>query len=146
MMDGKIRGARKKDLMRIQDIIYDCVYVACDTRKEMIKIRNNYTLKNLEKYFLNSEGFFVFEKDGEVLGSGRITKGGIVKTIYVDPAFHGRGIGETIVKKILRFARRNGHDKITLNAISSAVGFYQKQGFVKGKIFKTRDNEMMLVL
>jgi len=144
-MGEKIRDIRKKDLMRIQDIIYACVYVACDTRLEMIKLRNHYVLKNLNKYFLDSGAFFVFERDGVVLGSGRITKGGVIKTIYVDPDFHRRGIGKALIERILNFARISGHDKVFLNAMTSAVGFYQKQGFVKTKNFKVRDNEMMFV-
>lgn len=143
---GKIRLIKKTDLLRCQDIIYNCLNVACDNDTQIIRFRKIYSFDYLEKCYKYSNIFYIFEADKKVLGMGRLQGGNGVKTIYVDPEYHGQGIGRQIIDRLEDFARKNKTKKLYLNAIRSAIPFYEKLGYEKVKDYKKRDNRMEKVL
>lgn len=143
---GKIRLIKKTDLLRCQDIIYNCLDVACDNDSQIIRFRKIYSFDFLEKCFRDSNIFYIFEADKKVLGMGRIGGKNGVKTVYVDPGYHGQGIGKRIIARLEDFAQKNKTKKLYLNAIRSAIPFYEKLGYNKVKDYKKRDNRMEKVL
>ena len=99
---GKIRKIRKSDLIQCQDIIYSCLNLVCDDKKN-IRLRKHYSFVNLQRYFKSSKVFYVFEYKGSVLGVGRIDSKNQIRTIYVDPKYHKQGIGKIMIAKLEKY-------------------------------------------
>jgi N-acetylglutamate synthase-like GNAT family acetyltransferase len=139
---GVIKNIKKQDLLRCQDIIYSCFYDVCKNVKQIFRLRKHYSLLNLEKFLKSSKIFIVFRGEGKILGTGRITKNNEVRTIYVNPKYQKRGIGTKIIKKLEDYAKKHKIKKLYLHAMSSAVPFYIKKGYIKSKGFLKKDNLM----
>ena len=75
--------------------------------------------------------FLVAEEDGRVVGCGYIAylSPDLVelRSLAVDPALHGRGVGGQIVDALVETARQRGLRQIC--ALTLAPGFFQRQGF-----------------
>lgn len=73
---------------------------------------------------------FVFSGT-RLVGAGRALADGVdcsyLCDIVVHPEFQGKGIGKTIVKRLLAFSE--GHKKVILYANPGKEGFYEKLGF-----------------
>nr|WP_320189989.1 GNAT family N-acetyltransferase [uncultured Desulfobacter sp.] len=73
---------------------------------------------------------FVYHKT-KLIGAGRAVADGMdcayLCDIVVHPEFQGKGIGKSIVHKLL--ARSEGHKKIILYANPGKEAFYEKLGF-----------------
>lgn len=54
---------------------------------------------------------------------------GEVDAVFVDPAMHGRGIGQALLGALEALAREQGLDLLFLSASLNAVPFYQRAGF-----------------
>jgi len=67
------------------------------------------------------------------VGTGRITEKDN-KTIHfghiaIDKAFRKKGLGKILIDEMIKKSKELGAEKITINAQSHAVPFYEKQGF-----------------
>ncbi|MEU4421814.1 GNAT family N-acetyltransferase [Actinoplanes sp. NPDC024001] len=61
-------------------------------------------------------------------------RGGAVEiySVYVAPAWRGRGVGDLLVGEALAWARENGHERVDLWVVdgnASAAGLYLRHGF-----------------
>ncbi len=77
-------------------------------------------------------------EDGELFGCGALKeltpKHGEVKSMRTAPAHRGRGVASTMLKQILKEAKRRGYDRVSLEtgsmaAFAPARGLYAKFGF-----------------
>ncbi len=73
--------------------------------------------------------------DGEKLvGTGRFVgePGGPAKVgrMAVDAAARGRGVGAAVLRLLERAAMRRGHPEILLHAQATAIGFYERAGYL----------------
>jgi amino-acid N-acetyltransferase len=79
---------------------------------------------------LMTHGFLV-EKDGQIVGFAALEvyspKLGEIRSLAVDPAHQGHGVGKALVDACIHRAR--ALDVFELMAITSADGFFQKCGF-----------------
>ncbi len=71
---------------------------------------------------------FVAEENGVVVGTVGL-EGDEVCALYVDPAAHGRRIGERLLRRIEEFAWSHHIHFLHLSASLTAVGFYEKMGY-----------------
>ncbi|WP_435347571.1 GNAT family N-acetyltransferase [Haloarchaeobius sp. HRN-SO-5] len=56
--------------------------------------------------------------------------------VYVDPAYHGRGVGSELTRQAIAYAADAGHDALVLHVDDrneAAVAVYRKHGFVVEK-------------
>ena len=83
---------------------------------------------------------FVYEVDGVVVGwiavlptsSRCVYKGCVEMSVYVDSAYHGRGIGTQLVKKLIEEAPKCGYWSIFSTIISlntASIALHRKCGF-----------------
>lgn len=114
-----------------------------------IKIVSSSDVKNLRKtVFTDEQGypetklfdshddtadFLAFVNEGEIIGCGRFYKES-EKVYHIDniafsQAMRGKGFGKSFVTALADECRKNGAEKVTVNAQSYAVGFYEKCGF-----------------
>ena len=93
---------------------------------------------------------FVAEVDGEAAG---IVSGGdsgteamaAVTTMWVDPTFRRRGVGDALIKSVLEWARSNGYLHVVLwvtEGNERAEKLYERNAFVRtGKVSLVRAGE-----
>ncbi len=92
------------------------------------------------------EQCWVAEVDGQLAGSIFLTDegGGLsrLRLLYVEPAFHGRGIGDALVSACVAFARSVGYCRMTLwthSILESARRIYSRHGF---RIVETKEHSL----
>jgi predicted GNAT family N-acyltransferase len=93
----------------------------------------------LDEKELESTHIAVSEK-GHLLAYGRLSKIGNdtyqISQMVVSPDYQHQGLGAQVLMELMRLAAANGARTITLNARMSALGFYERYGFIKyGEIF-----------
>lgn len=64
------------------------------------------------------------------IGTGRLTPEHKIGRMAVLPAWRGKGVGDALLSALIEQARDLGWSEVKLNAQVSAVGFYEKFGFV----------------
>jgi ribosomal protein S18 acetylase RimI-like enzyme len=92
----------------------------------------NKSPENLQTVFTNSMfRCFVGEKNGKLVGVGRVLADGVdcayICDIAVLPSHQGTGLGRDIVSRLVELSR--GHRKIILYAVPGKEAFYRKLGF-----------------
>ncbi len=68
----------------------------------------------------------------KILGTATLN-GNKVEAVYVNPRYHGLGVGKKLMEKMENIARKKGFSKIILFASITAAGFYQKLRYKKVK-------------
>lgn len=88
------------------------------------------------------EKYFVFEKDGEIIGAGGINffpekKTARIAWDMVHPAHHGKGIGGQLTSHRFQVIKAMGvFEKIVVRTSQHAHLFYEKMGFILKKTEK----------
>ena len=67
---------------------------------------------------------------GNIIGAGSVRNGNHLSLLFVDEAYHCRGVGSMILGKLCDFLRTEAGERyMSLQAAPCAVNFYRKQGF-----------------
>lgn len=144
-----IRRAQKKDIERVKELLFQVNNVHAEGRPDLFKKGGiKYTDEELISIFGNDEspvyvylddedylcgyGFCVYE---QVKDSSNMQD---MKTCYIDDICidadkRKQGIGEKIYRHILKCAKEDGCNRVTLNVWAcnpGAVKFYEKMGLV----------------
>ncbi len=69
--------------------------------------------------------------DGQFVGTGRMLSDGHIGRLAVLKSVRGKGVGETLMRKLQAVAKKKDMERIFLGAQEHAVGFYEKLGFSK---------------
>ena len=97
--------------------------------------------------YYQSGRLFAFEADGAVLGMTLVMlepDHAELKSVAVDPAMHGRGIGRQMLRLVLDELRAIGVHRVIVGTAGSSIGqlaFYQKAGFRMASIERDFFNE-----
>lgn len=68
--------------------------------------------------------------DGKVIGAGSIRSRNHLSLLFVDGAYHHRGVGSAIMHRLCDYLQREaGESYMSLKAAPYAVDFYRKLGF-----------------
>lgn len=71
---------------------------------------------------------------GRAVGCGRVVSDGVlhglIVDVIVDPAHQGRGIGHTLMERLVAECRRRGIRDVQLFCATGKRGFYERLGFV----------------
>jgi len=74
--------------------------------------------------------------EGTPIGTGRLLRDGHIGRMAVLAQWRGRGVGSTVLARLLQLAREARHAVVRLHAQTHAIGFYEKHGFaVEGEEF-----------
>ena len=68
--------------------------------------------------------------DGEAVGFAALKGNDVIDMLYVHPAVAGQGIGAQLVDALEKLAAARGAAKLTADASDSALGFFERRGFV----------------
>ena len=147
-----IRRAILKDIPKINDLLRQVNYVHYEKRKDIFKMGNKYTDKELEALIQNDQRpiFVLTNNQDEVLGyvfciieqhlnNQLLTD---IKTLYiddfcVDEICRGQHLGTELYNYVKEYAKSIGCYNITLNVWSlneSAKKFYEHLGLIPQKI------------
>ncbi len=118
--DVMVRRARTSDVPEIKRLV--------DTYAGRILLE-----KNLVTLYESVQEFWVAELEGAVVGCGALhvlwSDLGEVRTVAVDPAVKGRGIGHAIVRRLLQVARELELKRLFVLTFETA--FFGRHGFTE---------------
>jgi amino-acid N-acetyltransferase len=121
MTDTTIRPARTQDVRAIRGLVD---FYSPDGR---LLSKATVTL------FEDIQEFLVAERDGEVVGCGALhvmwEDLAEVRTVAVDPALAGQGIGSLLLTSLIQRAREVGVRKVF--CLTFAVPFFERHGFTE---------------
>jgi GNAT superfamily N-acetyltransferase len=67
--------------------------------------------------------------DGAIAGTASLD-GGVIRSVYVDPTYQGKGIGARLMNVLEGLAREQAVSTLSVPSSITAEGFYRKLGFV----------------
>ncbi len=73
------------------------------------------------------------EMDGEILGFASLAGNTLIDMLYVHPYAAGQGVGTALVDAMERLATARGTEAMTVDAADSAVGFFERRGYLQTK-------------
>lgn len=81
--------------------------------------------------FLKGEYRLMVALDGNrIIGAGSIRNRNMLSLLFVEEAYHHKGVGSTILKRLCEYLKsEEGERFMALQAAPYAVNFYRKQGF-----------------
>lgn len=85
-----------------------------------------------ERDGLDVDCWHVLARDdaGEPIGCGRLAPTHRIGRMAVLPGWRGQGVGVALLRELLGRARAQGWSEVALDAQVSAIGFYERAGFV----------------
>lgn len=142
-----VRRFRIEDAEEISRIIKECfnkLDIGKHT-KEGIALQIEYN--NPKHLIENSKNFiyFVAEIDGKPVGICGLDQAKI-RTLFIDPHCHNKGIGKVLLLRILREAKSKGVKKLITWSTFYAVPFYTKFGFREVREIKLPEGKEDIVL
>jgi GNAT superfamily N-acetyltransferase len=97
-------------------------------------------IKNLEKMFTperiislsGKRDIFIALEGNHILGTASLAED-FIAALFVHPKYHNKGIGTKLLETLENLARKKNHDYVRLSSSITALEFYIKRGYLKGK-------------
>lgn len=118
-----------KDLHSVSSVCIDSFMgsVAPTLQEEGIKtFQSIASLESLESRMEADYEMLVYENNGEVVGYIELKEGRHIAMLFVSPSFQKRGVGKSLISKILPYAKS---DVITVSASLTSIPAYLNFGF-----------------
>lgn len=125
--------------MKLQDFHVEAAEWSCDDqRAALLDLRATVFVheqgvpEQRERDGLDGDCWHVLARDadGQPIGCGRLTPKHEIGRMAVLPAWRGQGVGLALLRELVARARALGWPEVALNAQTSAIGFYEREGFV----------------
>lgn len=129
-MSIEIRAAQPHDAPAISRVIIDALRIsnARDYSPEVIqRVESNFTAEHIGK-LIGTRLVLVALQGQQLLGTASLD-GQVIRTVFVDPAQQGKGIGRKLMAAIERLAQERGASELLVPSSLTAQGFYQQLGF-----------------
>jgi len=132
-METIIRPAIINDAKEIHRIHTAAVTTTCKNCYTDIQIKARIEGRSPEGYHnsIIKNEIYIVEDGNKTIGFGLVIPGEIV-AIFVDPAFHNKGIGKLLLDYGLEIASKN-QKTVKVESTINAESFYKKYGFIKIK-------------
>mgnify|MGYP001034895741 CR=1 FL=1 len=100
--------------------------------REVVFIREQGVPEQRERDGLDVDCWHVLARDeaGQPIGCGRLTPAHKIGRMAVLQEWRGRGVGVALLRELVARARAQGWPEVALDAQVSALGFYEREGFV----------------
>lgn len=82
--------------------------------------------------------------DGEAVGFAALKGVDEIDMLYVHPAAAGRGVGALLVDALEKLAAARGAKRLTADASDSALGFFERRGYVPQRRNSVPRNDVWL--
>jgi putative acetyltransferase len=123
-MMPKMRRSEARDAQRTVEIWR----LAVNATHDFLKPEDRLAIDQEVQDFLPSAPLWLAVDDNDWAIGFMLVEGESIEALFIDPAFHGRGVGKAMVAHALQ-----GRSSITTNVNEQnlrAVGFYEHLGFV----------------
>lgn len=99
--------------------------------RETVFVQEQRVPRAIELDALDPQCFHVIAEDdaGHAIGTGRLTPDRRIGRMAVVPDWRSRGVGGAMLHALLRQARANGWNAVSLHAQAAAIAFYRRHGF-----------------
>lgn len=127
-----IRQFQTTDSAECAKIINMCHRSMADLDEDQIEfLLKKYTSEYLKKEYKKHHAL-VYEENGKILGVGTlIIKDAEIRGLYIDPRFHGKGIGSQLLRELEEEAKRQNISKVHVKSYFKPESFYNKCGYNK---------------
>ena len=136
----KIRKFEKKDASIISKLIRRCLLEvnSKDYPQEIIHFAYEHysSDKIIEKSLKRS--VFVAVEEGNILGIASLEEN-VVYTVFVDPDFHGKGIGTKLMKYVEKITNDQGYESIKTPSSLTAFEFYERLGYQQVEVYHSNE-------
>lgn len=130
----KIRKFQNKDARKLSHLIQRAL------NEVNIKDYPKSVIVHLSKYHAPSKlierskrrDIYVIVGGDRILGTASLEDNNVF-SVFVDPTYHGKGIGQRLMGYVERVAKKRGIYQLRLPSSLTAVGFYEKLGYKKIK-------------
>jgi len=131
LINFMIRPFKKEDAERCSEIMNKCQMTMTEFSKaQAANLVKRYNSKFLEQEF-SKEFVLVFEENNKILGLGGLLNINEIRGLYIDPEYHGKGCGTTLLHALEKEAKKRKLPKIVIKSYFGAVSFYLKHGYKK---------------
>ena len=72
--------------------------------------------------------------------------GNVLSTIFVNPKYHGKGIGTKLIEFLEKKLRKKGHTSAVIPSSITAYSFYKQLGYKKIKTKITKNFGKVLIM
>lgn len=131
-MECQVRPALEADAARVSQVILAALLTsnAQDYPASVIeRVQASFTTDSVRQ-LMQRRQMFVALVDGELLGTASLD-GRVVRSVFVDPAYHGHGLGRQLMAAVEQAALDSGLTSLVVPSSVTAEGFYARLGFVR---------------
>lgn len=129
-----VRVFKEDDHPKIRELILSILTKEYPFDKSCYSDSDLYSLG--ETYGGKRDSFFVIEKDSRIIGTAAVKEESdnmaLLRRVFVDPEFRGKGYGKLLVDRAVDFCKQNGYNHIvfrTTNRMIQAIQLCKKKGF-----------------
>ena len=142
----KIRKFKKGDERKLSYLNRKCIITinSKDISKKETEVLHDYFTPSQILRDSHRQKIFVAEYNGKIAGTATMD-GDWIRAVFVNPTYHGKGIGTKLIKYIENLIKRNGFRSVSLNSSPSAENFYKKLGYKKVKEIHKEVGRMILM-
>jgi GNAT superfamily N-acetyltransferase len=133
-LNMKIRKFQNKDARKLSYLIRRAlneVNIKDYPKRVIVYLSKQNTPSKLIEKSKRRDIYVIVDGD-RILGTASLENNNIF-SVFVNPTYHGKGIGQRLVGYIERVAKKRGIDRLELPSSLTAVGFYEKLGYKKVK-------------
>lgn len=145
-MECQVRPALEADAARVSQVILAALLTsnAQDYPARVIeRVKASFTADSVRQ-LMQRRQMFVALVDGELLGTASLD-GRAVRSVFVDPAYHGHGLGRQLMAAVEQAALDSGLTSLVVPSSVTAEGFYARLGFVRVREHY-EDEELTLIM
>lgn len=131
-MECQVRPALEADAARVSQVILAALLTsnAQDYPASVIeRVQASFTTDSVRQ-LMQRRQMFVALVDGELLGTASLD-GRAVRAVFVDPVYHGHGLGRQLMAAVEQAALDSGLTSLVVPSSVTAEGFYARLGFVR---------------
>jgi len=131
----RTRRFQRKDAPRVSYLIRKAlseVNIKYYPRKVIDFMCNHFTPKHLIETS-NRRDVYVVVHRGKIPATGSLS-GNPIMTVFVNPRFHGNGIGIEMMNHLERIAKKRNYKAVKLPSSITAYNFYRKLGYKKVRV------------
>ncbi|WP_341520218.1 GNAT family N-acetyltransferase [Pseudomonas sp. G.S.17] len=131
-MDCLIRSATREDASAISTVIVNALRQsnAHDYSPEIIaRVEQGFAPKAILDLLIQREVYVAMVR-GQIVATASLDRD-VVRSVFVDPAHQGAGIGRQLMAMLLAVAVGNGIERLLVPSSITAEGFYASLGFNK---------------
>jgi len=100
--------------------------------RDVVFIQEQGVPEQRERDGLDGDCWHVLARDeaGQAIGCGRLTPTHKIGRMAVLQEWRGQGVGVALLRELIARARTQGWPEVALDAQVSAIGFYEREGFI----------------